>query len=53
MNRKHQLGSRIVLVILGMVLWGSVVGPMGYTIRESFRTDRGGAFTDWARFFDR
>jgi iron(III) transport system permease protein len=47
------LGSRVVLAILALVLWGYVVGPMGYTIRETFRTDTGSPFRDWIRFFDR
>src|SRR5579884_4280081 len=48
-----RLSSHIVLIVLGLILWGYVVGPMGYTLRETFHTNSGGPFRDWSRFFDR
>lgn len=48
---KQKLSSGIVLSLLALVLWGYVVGPMVFTFRQSI-TGEGGAFRDYARFFD-
>ncbi len=41
----------LVLLLLALVLWGYVVGPLFATFRQSI-TGEGGAFRDYARFFD-
>ncbi|MBI2149197.1 MAG: iron ABC transporter permease [Acidobacteria bacterium] len=48
---KQKLTPGIVLLLLALVLWGYVVGPMVSTFRQSI-TGEGGAFRGYARFFD-
>ena len=43
--------STLVLVLLALVLWGYVVGPMISTVTQSMAGE-GGPFRDYARFFD-
>ncbi|HEY2381062.1 MAG TPA: iron ABC transporter permease [Terriglobia bacterium] len=48
---KSQWASAAVLVLLALVLWGYVVGPMVSTFFESISGNGGGA-AQYARFFD-
>lgn len=43
--------KRLVLLLLALVLWGYVVGPMFATFQQSI-TGPGGPFRDYTRFFD-
>jgi iron(III) transport system permease protein len=46
-----QWSSGAVLAILGLVLWGYVVGPMISTFQESI-SGNGGGLAEYSRFFD-
>src|SRR4030095_9297231 len=48
---RRRLASGWVLFLLGLVLWGYVVGPMFSTFRQSISGD-GGPFREYARFFN-
>ncbi len=48
---KARVASILVLVVLALVLWGYVVGPLVSTFRLSIDGD-GGPFSAYARFFD-
>ncbi len=43
--------KRLVLVLLALVLWGYVVGPMFATFQQSI-SGEGGALREYVRFFD-
>jgi iron(III) transport system permease protein len=47
----RRLASTVVLVLLALVLWGYVVGPLISTVRQSVEGD-GGPLRDYVRFFN-
>jgi iron(III) transport system permease protein len=47
----RRLTSAAVLVLLALVLWGYVVGPLISTVRQSFEGE-GGPLRDYVRFFN-
>src|SRR5690242_6057863 len=48
---QRRVTSAGVLLVVGLVLWGYVAGPLISTIRESM-SGPGGPFADYARFFN-
>src|SRR5215831_8616211 len=46
-----QLGSRLVIILLAIALWGYVVGPLIATFQQSIGGS-GGGFREYASFFD-
>jgi len=48
---RKRITTGAVFVLLGLVLWGYVVGPMVATFRESVSNPEGG-LTEYVRFFD-
>ena len=49
--KKLNWTTGLVLALLVLILWGYVVGPMASTFIQSI-SGEGGAFRDYARFFD-
>src|SRR4029077_4914176 len=50
-SHRTRIGSGAVIVLLAVLLWGFVVGPMIATFGQSI-TGVGGGFAEYATFFD-
>ena len=48
---RERLSSGVVLVLLALVLWGYIVGPLVATFGQSVSGD-GGGLSEYAKFFD-